>query len=211
MMRDFFDVVEARRSIRKFKPDAIPLQDLKELVRIGTLAPSASNKQNWKFIIVTRHSIIEKMCDVVTDKLDQLSQETQPHGVGGVIRSMRPYATLFKHAPALLIVLQEPYRGKIESALVTAGYDPLTLMQKHGFGGPQSIGAAIQNICLAAEAKGYGTCWMCAPLTAQTELCALLEIETPWSIAAFLPIGIPDEAPPPRPRKPLDEVITVID
>jgi nitroreductase len=111
----------------------------------------------------------------------------------------------------LLVVLQEPYRGKIETALQQAGYTPAELMEKHGYGGPQSIGAAIQNILLAAEAKGYGTCWMCAPLTAQYELCELLQIQKPWSIAALIPIGIPAEAPLLRPRKPIEEVFSVIE
>ena len=210
-MRDFFDVVEARHSIRKFKPDAIPLADLKEIVRVGTLAPSASNKQMWKFIVITNRDVIKELCDIVTAKYEALALETQPYGIDGLVRSMKPYATFFKNAPALIVVLQEPYRGKLDSALITADYDPVTLMKKHGYSGPQSIGAAIQNICLAVEAKGYGTCWMCAPLAAQDELCAALEIETPWFIAALLPIGVPDEAPGPRPRKPFDEVCTIIE
>lgn len=210
-MRNFFDVVAARRSIRKFKPDAIPLTDLKEIVRVGTLAPSASNKQMWKFIVITNRVLINKMHDVVSAKYEALALETQTYGVDGLVRSMKPYATLFKNAPALLVVLQEPYRGKLDSALLTAGYETVELMKKHGYGGPQSVGAAIQNICLAAEAKGYGTCWMCAPLTAQDELCALLEVENPWLIAALVPIGVPDEAPEPRPRKPFEEVCRVIE
>jgi nitroreductase len=52
---------------------------------------------------------------------------------------------------------------------------------------------------------------MCSPLTAQDELCALLELETPWSVAALVPIGVPDETPEPRPRKPFDEVCTIIE
>jgi nitroreductase len=151
------------------------------------------------------------MHDVVTAKFETLALETQTYGVDGLVRSMKPYATLFNNAPTLLVVLQEPYRGKLDSALLTAGYEAVELMKKHGYGGPQSIGAAIQNICLAAAAKGYGTCWMCAPLAAQDELCAALEIETPWSIAALIPLGIPDEAPEPRPRKPFDEVFTIIE
>lgn len=210
-MRDFFDVVAARRSIRKFKPEPIPVADLQEIVRLGTLAPSASNKQMWKFIAVINKEIIEKMHDVVAEKMDQLATELEPYGTDKLVRSMRPYATLFKQAPCVLVVLQEPYTGKIETAMLEAGYDAHELMKKHGYGGPQSVGAAIQNILLSAEEKGYGTCWMCAPLTAQYELCEFLNVTPPWMIAALIPIGIPDEAPAARPRKPLEEVLTVIE
>jgi nitroreductase len=210
-VRDFFDLVAVRRSTRKFKPQHIPIDDIKEIVRIGTLAPSASNKQMWKFIAITNQELIGKMGVVVREKMDHFAQETAPHGIDKLIRGMRPYATLFKNAPALLVVLQEPYSGKIETALMEAGYDTAELAKKHGYGGPQSIGAAIQNILLAAESKGYGACWMCAPLTAQYELCELLNVTAPWSIAAIIPIGIPDETPAPRRRKPLEEVFTVIE
>jgi nitroreductase len=210
-MRDFFDVVAARRSIRKFKPEHIPIDEIKEIVRIGTLAPSASNKQMWRFIAITNQELIGKVNEVVMEKMNHLAQEVEPYGVDKLVRSMRPYATLFRNAPALLVVLQEPYSGKIENALLEAGYDVVELAKKHGYSGPQSIGAAIQNILLAAEAKGYGACWMCAPLTAQYELCELLNVSAPWSIAAIIPIGVPDEAPAPRPRKPLEEVFTVIE
>lgn len=210
-MRDFFDVIADRRSIRKFKPFPVPADDLKEIVRMGTLAPSASNKQMWKFIAVTNKDLIHKMHDVVAEKMDRLASETEAYGTDNLVRGMRPYATLFVQAPCVLVVLQEPYRGKMETALLEAGYDAGELMQKHGYGGPQSVGAAIQNILLAATAKGYGTCWMCAPLAAQYELCALLKVTSPWSIAAIIPIGLPDENPAPRPRKPLEEVFTVIE
>lgn len=210
-MKDFWNVVAARRSIRKFKPEPVPVDDLQEIVRVGTLAPSASNKQMWKFIAVTNKTVINTMHDTVAAKMDQLASETQAYGTDKAIRSMRPYATLFKQAPCVLVVLQEPYHSKIETALLEAGHDAQGLMKKHGYGGPQSIGAAIQNILLAATAKGYGTCWMCAPLAAQDELCALLNVAPPLTIAAVIPLGIPDEAPDPRPRKPLEEVFSIIE
>ncbi|MEM5795660.1 MAG: nitroreductase family protein [Bacillota bacterium] len=210
-MQDFWEIVAGRRSIRKFKPTPVPLDDLKAIVRAGILAPSASNKQMWKFSAITNAALLGQMHDVVAAKMDKLAAEMEAHGTDKVVRSMRPYATFFNQAPCVLLVLQEPYRGRMDTALVEAGYDACALMEKHGYGGPQSIGAAIQNILLAAHAKGYGACWMCAPLAAQEELCALLHITPPWRIAALIPLGLPAEAPEARPRKPLEEVFSIIE
>ncbi|MEM2691554.1 MAG: nitroreductase family protein, partial [Candidatus Bathyarchaeia archaeon] len=41
---DFFEVIERRRSIRKFKPNPIPKEDLKKILDAGRLAPSGGNR-----------------------------------------------------------------------------------------------------------------------------------------------------------------------
>ncbi len=49
---NFFEIVEKRRAIRKFKPYDIPDGDLKKILEAARLAPSADNSQPWRFIIV---------------------------------------------------------------------------------------------------------------------------------------------------------------
>ena len=46
------DVIEKRRSIRKYRPTSIPVGDLKKILESGRLAPSAGNRQAWGFIVV---------------------------------------------------------------------------------------------------------------------------------------------------------------
>lgn len=48
----FFEVVEKRRSIRKFKPNKIAEEDLKKILEAGRLAPSGGNRQPWYFIVM---------------------------------------------------------------------------------------------------------------------------------------------------------------
>ncbi|MEM3536303.1 MAG: nitroreductase family protein [Candidatus Bathyarchaeia archaeon] len=50
---DVFEVIEKRRSIRKYKPKPIPDKDLKKILEAGRLAPSGGNKQPWSFVVVT--------------------------------------------------------------------------------------------------------------------------------------------------------------
>ncbi len=49
---DVFEATEKRRSIRKFKPDAIPDEHLKRILKTAHEAPSGGNRQPWKFIVV---------------------------------------------------------------------------------------------------------------------------------------------------------------
>lgn len=49
---DFMDVVEKRRSIRRYKPDPVPDDVLNQILEAARLAPSAGNRQPWHFIIV---------------------------------------------------------------------------------------------------------------------------------------------------------------
>lgn len=63
---------------------------------------------------------------------------------------------------------------------------------------------AIEHMILAATALGYGTCWIGA--FNENEVRKILKIPENLAVIALLPVGIPDESPPPRPRKPFKEI-----
>ncbi|MCC8168661.1 MAG: nitroreductase family protein [Clostridiales bacterium] len=59
---EFKNVVNNRRSIRKFKPGVeIPAADLEEIVRMGMQAPNMANRKPWEFYIITNRDILEKI------------------------------------------------------------------------------------------------------------------------------------------------------
>jgi nitroreductase len=49
---DVFDTIKDRRSIRSYKSEQIPKDKIEKLLEVARLAPSAANRQNWKFIVV---------------------------------------------------------------------------------------------------------------------------------------------------------------
>jgi len=63
---------------------------------------------------------------------------------------------------------------------------------------------AIGHIILAATALGYGTCWIGA--FNEDEVKRILKIPENLAVIALLPVGTPDESPPPRPRKAFREI-----
>lgn len=64
---------------------------------------------------------------------------------------------------------------------------------------------AIEHMVLAATDLGYGTCWIGA--FNEEEVKRVLQIPEELAVIALLPIGVPDEAPPPKARKPLEEIV----
>lgn len=68
----------------------------------------------------------------------------------------------------------------------------------------QSVGAAIQNMLLAALQLGIGSLWICDVFYAYEELCTWVGEE--GQLVAAVSLGYADEHPGPRPRKPIEEV-----
>jgi len=64
---------------------------------------------------------------------------------------------------------------------------------------------AVEQMVLAATGLGYGTCWIGA--FDEEEVKRLLRVPEELTVIALLPIGFPNESPPPKPRKPLKEFV----
>ncbi|MDO4309241.1 MAG: nitroreductase family protein [Prevotella sp.] len=62
-MTDFKDLVQLRRSHRKFTDSELDGDDVKMIVRAGLMAPTSKGQRNWHFIIVDEKDIIEKLAD----------------------------------------------------------------------------------------------------------------------------------------------------
>ncbi len=58
---DFYEVIRTRRSVRSFKPDPIPEDVIKRVLEAARIAPSGSNRQPWKFILIKERSAKEEV------------------------------------------------------------------------------------------------------------------------------------------------------
>lgn len=57
------EAIEQRRAARSFKPDPIPTEILKEILRLGTRSPSGFNLQPWRFIVLQEAASKAKLQD----------------------------------------------------------------------------------------------------------------------------------------------------
>jgi nitroreductase len=207
---DIFDTIQGRKSIRRFKQDPVPDVDLKKILDAGRLAPSASNAQPWSFIVIKDKALLRKMADAVREMVDRMTQYAGSEQEAQRLAAYKSnYYVFFENAPVVIAVLMEPYMSS--GLLVRMGYNEKEAMRLRPDPGLQSVSAAIQNMLLAAHALGYGSCWMTGPLVAQEAFERLLGYGKDRFIAALLPMGMPDEDPPARNRKPLSEIVKMIE
>jgi nitroreductase len=204
---DLFDAIQGRKSIRRFKQQPVPDEDINKILNAGRLAPSANNTQPWSFVVIRDKALLAKMAGAVREMIDRMvpfaENEKQAQRLAAYKGS---YYTFFEHAPLVIAVFMEGYNAGTDRLLARMGYSAGDIRRLRPLPGLQSVSAAIQNMLLAVHALGYGSCWMTGPLVAQESFAKLLGYDKDKFIAALLPIGVPDENPPARSRKPLEEV-----
>jgi len=168
---DLFEVVEKRRSIRKFKPKPVATKDLRKILETGRLAPSGGNRQPWYFIVVRQPETKKALADAANN-------QTFVADADAVIAALGDPAISRAKLPYTLSSTRLPYKQ-----------DPMI---------------AVEHMILAATALGYGTCWIGA--FNEKKVKKVLKIPKSLAVVALLPIGIPDEDPPQRPRKAFTEI-----
>lgn len=187
--------IETRRSIRRFLDKPIPREMIEEILRAGTLAPSSKNRQPWRFIVTAgeeKTKILDAMAKgLEREKTSPLLPDSASYRSGAVST-----LSIMRQAPVNIFVMN-PFGEKLHQTLTPE-------QRIYEICNAQSLGAAVQNICLAAEELGLGTLWICDTYFAYKELMDSLAAD--GELFAALALGWPDESPNPRPRKGLTEV-----
>jgi nitroreductase len=189
-----YEAIESRRSIRKFKDDPLPQAVLDRILKAATLAPSGKNKQPWKFYVVSGDKRAEMVAEMEKGmaRLAEMGIES-----GSAKYSIRVLA----QAPVTVFVFNPYSKHPLLKRNTAEIYSDVVDIQ--------SVGAAIQNMLLAAQDEGIGSLWICDVFFGYEELCDWLG-EAGQMIAA-VSLGYPDQSPQARPRKSLDEVTIYVD
>lgn len=184
------DTIAGRRSIRKFKDTPVPDEALEAILTAGIQAPSGKNSQPWRFVVV-RGEHRDKMIQVMRQGL------ARSRALGQGLGSSEGSAQIMAEAPVTVFCFRpEGLPTYLARSIEQQFMDVVDV---------QSIGAAIENMCLAAEELGLGSLWVCDVFYAYDELVDWLGEE--GQMIAALCLGYADEAPPARPRKPLEKVV----
>jgi nitroreductase len=205
-------LIEQRVSVRQFKPDAVPADHIREMVRLARLAPSPNNQQPWRFIAVTRKPLLQEMADAVRARLRALLPVTLSEDARRAAQRVEWFSTFFADAPLVIAVVRRPYSSVIARAVEGASLSAADINAMRGYPDVQSIGAAIEHLLLAATELGYGSCWLSGPLIAREALEPLLGVTPPDQLAALVTIGVP-AAPPAagHDRRPVEEILQFLE
>ena len=185
---DFFNVIESSKTIRKYSQEIPPLEAIKKIANSGRLAPCATNTQNWEFIAIYDNNIKEKMANAVENIFEKFLNQIQ-----NKINAYPNYATLFIQAPLLFAIVEKKRISTLLSILERAGMNNNELQKYDNRSSILSMGAAIENMSLAAHALGLSSCWLCAPLVAKDEFKEILNLNEDDNVVSLLTIGYPDK------------------
>ncbi len=209
---DLFEAIQTRKSIRRYKQTSVPDEDIRTILDAGRWAPSANNTQPWSFIVIKDRELLKGMAAAVREMIDRMVPYAESEKQAQRLAAYKNnYYTFFEHAPVAIAVCMEAYDAGMDRLLAKMGYSAEDIKRLRPLPGLQSVAAAIQNMLLAIHSLGYGSCWMTGPLVAQEAFGKLLGFGKEKSIAALLPVGVPDENPPLRPRKPVEETMRIVE
>ncbi|MBR1567823.1 MAG: nitroreductase family protein [Lachnospiraceae bacterium] len=187
-----------RKSIRKYKPDPISEEDLRTILEAGRVAPSAKNRQPWEFIVFTgtpKDEVLTQMEKGIEKQKKSLFMPKKfKQGMASADNTLR----IMREAPVIILVLNirhgNPYLPVFAGKRVSEILDTL------------SIGAAIENMLLAATQLGIGSLWIGNTVYAHKEITSYLG--TKHQIAGAIALGYANETPEGRPKKSLDEIVS---
>ena len=202
-----YEAMRARRSIRRFKPDPVPRDVVRQLLEAAVTAPSASNKQPWRFFVIEDRPRIERMAAAVREATAIVAAHV-PEPSQPAFRAYGDYFTRFEHAPVVIVPIHRALSvlsNLVDDALDDGARRAIARMEEQS--GLIGTSLALQNLLLMAHALGLGASGMTGPLVAEPALRAILEVPDGWGIVALVPIGWPAEDPAPTDRKAVDKVV----
>ncbi len=177
----FYSVVQARRDIRRFRPDDVDAAVLERVLGAAHAAPSVGHSQPWRFVVVRESSTRDKAA-LLADR------EWHRQATGFAERSGNQMLDLQLHgireAPVGVVVCCDR-RAAAEGVLGRATFEDADLW---------SCACAIENLWLAARVEGLGVGWV--TLFRPDELAALVGAPAGVETLGWLCLGWPDERPP---------------
>ena len=200
-MSSVIEAIKMRRSIRKFRPEEIPDEIIRDLLEAARLAPSGSNSQPWRFKVVKDRETKRRLAEAAFN---------QRH---------------VAEAPVVIVCCAD-LQGYLDG-VISGAQDLLQLkaMEKHIFEfidyrtnklkkvdieqlGPEigfNVAIAVEHIVLRAVELGLGTCWV--RLADGKKIKEIFNWGKNISFVTLLLLGYPAEAPEARKRLSLDKIL----
>jgi nitroreductase len=187
--QEFYRLLQARRSIRKFKTEPVPAEVLTRVLDAGMQAPSGKNRQNWRFYVLQGKKRDEYLAYSQKSWMgikDILEKRLKP--------SLYQFTERFFYTlgDAPVVVLCYSYNDKEERYHTSIG----------------SVYMAVENMNLACFTEGLGCCTMGAPLEIKEDIDKFIGVsELPeykaghLELLCALVLGYPDHEPPKAARQ----------
>ena len=176
-----YDVIDARRDIRRFRPDPVDSQILERVLTAAHHGPSVGHSQPWRFLVVTDDSIRERAAGFADRERLRQAELLEPDAAR---RLLDLQLEGIREAPLGIVVCCDR-RSAATGILGRATFQDADLW---------SCACAIENMWLAARSEGLGLGWV--TLFQPADLAALLNLPEGVETLGWLCLGWPDERPP---------------
>lgn len=193
-------LIKSRRSIRRYTAESISQETILRLLETAAWAPSAHNRQPWRFAVLAQAADIERLAAAMGARLraDRTADGDDPAEIERDVA--RSYARL-TGAPVVIVAClsmvemdRYPDAHRAQNELIMAA---------------QSTAMAAQNLLLLAHAEGLAACWICAPLFAPELVRETLALPPDWEPQGLITLGYPAETRE-KNRAPIDTKVKFI-
>jgi F420 biosynthesis protein FbiB-like protein len=192
-------VIAGRRTVRRFLADPVPEAIIAGMIQAATRAPSAHNRQPWRFHVVRDPAEKAHLAKAMGDKL-RLDRAEDGDDSEVIRQDVERSSARINGAPALIAVcLTLDDMDTYPDARRNAAEFLMAV---------QSTAMAAQILLLKAQAEGLGACWMCAPLFCAETVRTALALPPSWQPQGLMLLGWPAEPGRIRERKPLGDIVT---
>jgi F420 biosynthesis protein FbiB-like protein len=186
--------IEARRSIRAFTADPVPREQIDLLVTAACLAPAPHHSRPWRFVVIDTETGKAALAHGMGERwrADLRADGVEPARIDDLVEASRVKLTT---APALVLgcLTWEGLDRYPDEGRRRAEWSMALL----------SLGAAVENLMLAAADAGLASCWVAAPIFCPDEAARALDLPAEWSPAALVLLGHPSPTYTPRDRPPV--------
>lgn len=177
-------------------PDSV----INDILHTATFAPSAHNRQPWRFCVVTTPAVKQKLADAMAIEFQRdLENDGLPREE--IQKRVNRSHERMTSAPVLILLCLDMSEMDI--------YPDTKRKKAEYLMAVQSVANAGLQLLLAAHAEGLGGVWVCSPLFAQETIRKTLNLPETWEPQGMFFIGHPGAIPEARERKPLQEVMVI--
>jgi coenzyme F420-0:L-glutamate ligase / coenzyme F420-1:gamma-L-glutamate ligase len=190
-------MLPARRMIRRYTAEPVPHSVIEALLTETIQAPSPHNRQPWRFAVIEGDARDRLAAAMGARLREDLARDGVPADV--IERDAARSFARITGAPAGIVACLSMRDMDV--------YPDARRSAAERWMAGQAVAAAIQNLLLAAAARGLGACWMCAPLFCPDVVTATLDLPADWEPQALITLGHPAESGRDRGRKTAAEVM----
>jgi F420 biosynthesis protein FbiB-like protein len=171
-----------RRSLRRYDDTPVPRDLVRQILEAGMWAPSAHNRQPWRFAILDTFESRERLALAMGKRLrHDLEADNVPEEV--IAKDVNRSYDRLTSAPVLVVLCLSMVDMDV--------YSDAERNQNEYIMAVQSVAMAGQNMLLTAHGYGLGACWMCAPLFCPDVVQQTLDLPDDWQPQGIIAMGYP--------------------